>query len=223
MSSLRPSLVTNWSWIDAEAIPDLRSRPLPYIVTILAVFTAYTVWTFRLRKLPPILNAPSRFDMGNSLAKLDFLQRGAHLLKTASDDYAETPVRIATDTGILIVLPPNHLAQEIRNEPNLSFFKSSEEDFHGKLPGFEAFNAEKAAGMLLKVTRNQLTKYLTKVTRPVSLEASFALHNLLGESPEWKEVNLMHTSVKYVSSLSSRIFLGDELCRNKVWLETTSQ
>lgn len=33
----------------------------------------------------------------------------------------------------------------------------------------------------------------------------------------------MHTSVRYVSSLSSRIFLGDELCRNKVWLETTSQ
>ncbi len=33
----------------------------------------------------------------------------------------------------------------------------------------------------------------------------------------------MHTSVKYVSSLSSRIFLGDELCRNKLWLDTTSQ
>lgn len=33
----------------------------------------------------------------------------------------------------------------------------------------------------------------------------------------------MHTSVRYVSSLSSRIFLGDELCRNKAWLETTSQ
>lgn len=40
---------------------------------------------------------------------------------------------------------------------------------------------------------------------------------------EWKEVNVMHTSVKFVSSLSSRIFLGDELCRNKLWLDTTSQ
>ncbi|KAI0468075.1 cytochrome P450 [Xylaria cf. heliscus] len=224
MASVQPSPVTDRSWIDTDVIPHLMSQPLPFIVTILAaVVLAYSTWSIRLRKLPPILNAPSRFDMSNSLAKLDFLKRAANLLKTATEQFTDKPVRIATDTGNLIVLPPNHLAQEIRNEPNLSFFASSEEDFHGRLPGFEPFNAEKAAGMLLKVTRNQLTKYLTKVTKPVSLEASFALHNLLGESTEWKEVNALHTSVRFVSSLSSRIFLGDELCRNKVWLETTSQ
>ncbi|KAI1115571.1 cytochrome P450 [Nemania sp. NC0429] len=224
MASVYPSPVTDWSWIDSDVIPHLLSQPPPYIVTTLAAaLIVYSAWHIRLRKLPPILNAPGRFDVSNSLAKLDFLKRAADLLKTATEQFTEKPVRIATDTGNLIVLPPNYLAQEIRNEPNLSFFKSSEEDFHGKLPGFEPFNAEKAAGMLLKVTRNQLTKYLIKVTKPVSLEASFALHNLLGDSSEWKEINTMHTSVRYVSSLSSRIFLGDELCRNKVWLETTSQ
>ncbi|KAI8947888.1 cytochrome P450 [Xylaria longipes] len=225
MGSVQPSPATDWSWIDTDVIPRLVSQPLiPSIVTFLAAtLLAYSAWSIRLRKLPPILNAPSRFDMGDSLAKLDFLKRAANLLKTATEQFSDKPVRIATDTGNLIVLPPNHFAQEIRNEPNLSFFASSEEDFHGRLPGFEPFNAQKAAGMLLKVARNQLTKYLTKVTKPVSLEASFALHNLLGESPEWKEINALHTSVRYVSSLSSRIFLGDELCRNKVWLETTSQ
>ncbi|KAK5637139.1 hypothetical protein RRF57_012851 [Xylaria bambusicola] len=224
MDTVQPSPATAWSWLESEAVPHLVSQPLPVIVTILAaIFVGYSAWSSRLQKLPPILNAPSRFDMSNSLSKLDFLQKAASLLKTANNDFANKPVRIATDTGNLIILPPNHLAQEIRNEPNLSFFASSEEDFHGKLPGFEAFNAEKAAGMLLKVTRNQLTKYLTKVTKPVSLEASYALHSLLGDSPEWKEVNVHHTSVKFVSSLSSRIFLGDELCRNKLWLDTTSQ
>lgn len=29
--------------------------------------------------------------------------------------------------------------------------------------------------------------------------------------------------MRYVSAISSRIFLGDELCRHKLWLETTSQ
>ncbi len=128
MGSVQPSPATNWSWIDSDVIPHLTSQPLPYIATILAaVFIAYSAWSSRLRKLPPILNAPSRFDMSNSLAKLDFLQRGANLLKTATNEFADKPVRIATDTGNLIVLPPNHLAQEIRNEPNLSFFASSEE------------------------------------------------------------------------------------------------
>jgi hypothetical protein len=58
---------------------------------------------------------------------VDFLKRGASLLKTADDQFSDKPVRIATDTGNLIILPPNHLAHEIRNNPNLSFFKGSEE------------------------------------------------------------------------------------------------
>lgn len=128
MASVHPSPPTDRSWIDSDVIPHLVSQPLPYIVTTLAaVFIAYSAWHVRLRKLPPILNAPGRFDMGNSLAKLDFLARAASLLKTATSQFTETPVRIATDTGNLIVLPPNYLAQEIRNEPNLSFFASSEE------------------------------------------------------------------------------------------------
>ncbi|KAJ2985895.1 hypothetical protein NUW58_g5290 [Xylaria curta] len=224
MGSLQPSPLTDRLRADFDVIPEIMSRPLPYIVTTLAATAvAYWIWSLKLQKLPPILNASSRFDIGDSLAKLDFLQRAANLLRTATEQFSDKPVRIVTDTGKLIVLPPNHLTQEIRNEPNLSFFAGSEEDFQGRLPGFEPFNATLAAGMLLKVTKNQLTKYLIKVTKPVSLEASFALHNLIGESTEWKEVNIIQTSVKYVSSLSSRIFLGDELCRNKAWLETTSQ
>ncbi|KAI3316980.1 cytochrome P450 [Xylariaceae sp. AK1471] len=224
MSSAHPSPGTDGSWMDSDVLPLLTLRPLPYIVTVLAaILLAYSAWGIRLHKLPPMLNAPSRFDMGNALAKVDFLKRAASLLKIAKDQFSDKPVRIATDTGNLIVLPPNHLTQEIRNNPNLSFLKGSEEDFHGRLPGFEPFNAEIAANMLLKVTRNQLTKHLTKVTRPVSLEATYSLNNLLGDSPEWKEVGINHTSARYVSALSSRIFLGDELCRNKVWLETTTQ
>ncbi|KAI1819348.1 cytochrome P450 [Xylaria intraflava] len=221
MGSLHPSPATDGSWMDGDIIPH---QPLPYIVTIFAVvLLAYSTWTARLRKLPPILNAPGRLDIGGSLATLNFLNRGANLLKMATEQFGDKPVRMVTDTGNLIILPPNHLAQEIRNEPNLSFVASSEEDFQGKLPGFDAFNAEKTSGMLLKVARNQLTKSLTKVTKPVSLEASFALRDLLGDSPEWKEVSAVHTSIAFVSRLSSRIFLGDELCRNKAWLDTTSQ
>lgn len=128
MASVQPSPATDWSWIDPHVIPHFISQPQPYIVTTLAAaLIAYSAWRIRLRKLPPILNAPGRFDMGNSLVKLDFLKRAANLLKAATEQFTEKPVRIATDTGNLIVLPPNYLAQEIRNEPNLSFFASSEE------------------------------------------------------------------------------------------------
>ncbi|KAI0398945.1 cytochrome P450 [Xylaria palmicola] len=223
MDNVRPSPATDHSWVDHDLIPSLTSQSLPYIVGIIAaILLAHSAWSFRLQKLP-VLNAPGWFDVGDSLAKLDFLKRAASLLKTATNQFRDRPIRISTDTGNLIILPPNQLAQEIRNEPKLAFFKNIEEDFHGTLPGFEPFNSAKASGVLVRVARNQLTKYLIKVTRPVSLEASYALHQVLGESSEWKEINLMHTNSSYVSSLSSRIFLGDELCRNNAWLETTSK
>ncbi|KAI2633997.1 cytochrome P450 [Xylaria nigripes] len=224
MGYAHPSPTTDRSWMDVDIVPHLVSQPLPYIVTLLMVtILAYYTWTVHFQKLPPILNAPGRFDMGNSLAKIDFLDRAASLLKTANDRFADKPVRIATDTGNLIILPPNHLAQEIRNNPNLSFFANTAEDFHGKIPGFEPFDAGRTLAVTVKVVKTQLTKHLSKLTKPVSLEASFALHNLLGESSEWREVNAAHTCVRFVSSLSSRIFLGEELCRNKLWLEATSQ
>ncbi|KAI1435962.1 cytochrome P450 [Xylaria sp. CBS 124048] len=227
MASIHPSTATaDRSWMkEVDIMPHLPSQPLPCIVTIVLVgLLAYYTWNVRLRKLPPILNAPGWFDMGDSLAKLAFQNRAAHLLEMATEQFGDQPVRITTDTGNIMILPPNHLAREIRNNKNLSRSEGTREDFHGELPGFEVFNPRQTAFMVLRVTENHLKKNLQKVTGPVSSEASFALKDLLGDSKaEWKEVSLTQTTQRYISRLSARIFLGEELCRNKDWPEVTSQ
>lgn len=128
MSSVLPTPATAGSWMDSDVLPAFKSQPLPYVVTLVAaVILAYSAWGLRHYKITPMLNSPKLFDMGNSLAKADFMKRAASLLKTADEQFGDKPVRMITDTGNITVLPPNELALEVRNHPNLSFSKRTEE------------------------------------------------------------------------------------------------
>lgn len=40
---------------------------------------------------------------------------------------------------------------------------------------------------------------------------------------EWHSLNLRATVQEMVARLSSRVFLGEELCRNREWLDITIQ
>lgn len=58
------------------------------------------------------------------------------------------------------MLPPS-LADEIRNEPKLSFGAATAEDFHGDIPGFQPFaQGSQDDEILQTVARKQLTKSL---------------------------------------------------------------
>lgn len=122
----------------------------------------------------------------------------------------------------MVVLPPK-FADEIKNNPSLNFMKNVEDDFHGTMPGFQTFNADFAGSILVQVAKKQLTKYLNKITKPLSLEAAFSLQTIFGDSPEWTEFGLASVNLPLIARLSSRVFLGDKLCRNPEWLEITSQ
>lgn len=45
----------------------------------------------------------------------------------------------------------------------------------------------------------------------------------LTASPEWHEANVRQTILQLVARISSRVFLGDELCRNDDWLRVTKE
>lgn len=74
--------------------------------------------------------------------------------------YPGQPYRVDTDLGEVVMLPPA-LADEIRNEPKLSFGGALLQDFHGDIPGFgPAALVGKGAQLLQIVARKQLTKLL---------------------------------------------------------------
>ncbi|ORX99697.1 cytochrome P450 monooxygenase-like protein [Clohesyomyces aquaticus] len=214
LPSVSPLLLT-------EFLSDAGLPQLPFIIAcIIAAIALGSFLTPFKRSQYPLANPPRRWKP-HVFARLDFLKHGAEILSQASKKFAGQPFRLITELGETIVLPPSY-AHEIRNEEGLSFGMAASKDFHGNLPGFEPFGMlAHDAQIMQAVARKQLTKFLNTVTEPLSNEATFACDLIFGQSPEWKEVLIKDSILDLISRLSSRVFLGDELCRNPSWLLIT--
>ncbi|KAI1196935.1 cytochrome P450 [Nemania serpens] len=217
MSSL-PLLTGLNSFTDAQA-----QQCMFLVIALIAVTLAHVTWDKYSRKMPPLINPPSLFDFTGMSKKRDFLEQSYHIIHgTARGSSNSRPYSIYSDYGPLMLIPPT-LADEIKNNPKLSLLKSIEDNFHGSLPGFEPYKADLAVEIQIQVAKKHLTKYLNKITLPLSQETSFAVQTVLGDSPEWKEFNLNSMNLGLVCRLSSRVFLGELLCRNEDWLQITSE
>ncbi|KAI1849674.1 hypothetical protein JX265_008011 [Neoarthrinium moseri] len=150
--------------------------------------------------------------------KKSWLFHGRQVIAEAADKYSG-PFQIMTGTGPKIVLP-NRFADELRNHPHMNFPKAFAKDFFTNYPGFEPFEQGLKDDTLIQETvRVKLTQSLNLVTDDLVDETTSSLHDIYGESDQWQTIILKDTVLDLVARLSSRVFLGKELCRNKRWLE----
>ncbi|KAL6161530.1 hypothetical protein ACJQWK_08455 [Exserohilum turcicum] len=77
--------------------------------------------------------------------------------------------------------------------------------------------------MVQNMIKKHLTKLLNTVTEPLAEEATFAVDHVLGSSSDWKTMSLAKMTSSIVARMSSRVFLGEEICRNEDWLAITTQ
>ncbi|CAN9356631.1 unnamed protein product [Alternaria alternata] len=170
----------------------------------------------------PLANPPDRFKTAFS-RQLEFITHGLDVVENARKRYGKQPYRLITNVGEMLVLPPSY-AQIIRNEKSLHFGTTFAQDFHGYLTGFEPFaTLGDKRDLVQKVIKKQLTKQLNFTSKPLSDETSFALDVVFGDSSEWKETNITNDILNVVSRLSSKIFLGDKLCRNENWIQLSKE
>ncbi|KAI1076359.1 cytochrome P450 [Whalleya microplaca] len=130
------------------------------------------------------------------------------------------PFQIITGTGPKIILP-NHYADEIRNNPSLNFNKALSKDFMVNYPGFEPhlLGLRDGDSLIQDTVRVKLTQSLNLVTTDLVDETASSLHDVFGESEEWTTRIARQDMLEIVARLSSRVFLGKELCRSRRWLE----
>ncbi|KAI1497974.1 cytochrome P450 [Biscogniauxia marginata] len=170
-----------------------------------------------------ITPARQRFSYFDIKAKRAFIHFSNELLAEARKLYPNQIFRIMTDLGDVVMLPPQ-FADEIQNESKLSFSKAFGIDFHAGIPGFEISTlVDLDIGLQQDLVKKRLTKSLAKITPILSDEAANALLTNFGASLEWSEVNIKDCLLDVVARISSRIFLGDQLCHNKQWLDITKQ
>ncbi|KAI2463503.1 cytochrome P450 [Annulohypoxylon bovei var. microspora] len=129
------------------------------------------------------------------------------------------PFQVITGTGPKIVLP-NQFADELRNHPSLDFNRAFSKDFLVNYPGFEAVRVGLSGDELIQETvRVKLTQSLNLITGDLVDETADSLHVVFGESEEWTTRRIRDDMLEVVARLSSRVFLGRELCRNRRWLD----
>ncbi|KAF4852517.1 Cytochrome P450 monooxygenase eqxH [Colletotrichum siamense] len=167
----------------------------------------------------PYINPPPVLDLFGQKTKKHFTSNAGKLMKSGRKLFRGKPYRMFTDLGELVVLPSKYI-DDFRNEPGLSFMTAFIDNFHPSLPGFEGFAFDGRPDELLHRTINKrLTKLLNQITSPLAAEANFATNLVLGKSNKWQEILLKDATLELVARLSSRVFLGEELCRNQQWLD----
>ncbi|KAI8627734.1 cytochrome P450 [Xylariaceae sp. FL1651] len=125
-----------------------------------------------------------------------------------------------TGTGLKIIVP-NRFADELRSNPALNFNKAFIHDFFPQYPGMEPL-AEFSShdSVTAETIRTKLTQSLGLVTGDLVDETTRCLTDLYGDAHDmqWRTVVLKETVLDMVARLSSRVFLGKDLCRQKKWL-----
>ncbi|WYZ35719.1 hypothetical protein EsH8_X_000366 [Colletotrichum jinshuiense] len=198
-------------------IPSPTEKPLPYLVTvILVVILAYT-FTDNGSKLPE-LNPSKPFEFTNQRRIAEFFQQSRDLMLRGKALFGKNPYRLYSDWGEVVVLAPEFI-HELRNESELDFIKPATDDSHGYIPGFDPFQGNE---VVAKVVTKYLTKALAKLTKPISEEATLVLRQVLTDSTEWHEMIPKNDIMRIVSRLSSRVFMGKELCRDEEWVRVSA-
>lgn len=114
----------------------------------------------------------------------------------------------------------NKFADEIRNDSRLEFYRGVKQDFFPEYPGFEPFKEGLEPGSVsMEAIHKKLTPSLGLVTPDLIAETTSALHDVYGEQPDWQAVSARDSTLDVVARVSSRVFLGEDLCRNDRWLQ----
>ncbi|KAK8106536.1 hypothetical protein PG999_009895 [Apiospora kogelbergensis] len=166
----------------------------------------------------PRLNPKKGMEFTWRARLLDYMGRSRELLSEGTRQFADKPYKLYTELGDILVVP-NKYAEELKSVRALDFSESASDATHGYVPGLNPFTTEPG---FIAVIQNYLTKALVSLTAPISLEASKALRDVFTDSKEWKEVT-PDDIMLVVSRMSSRIFMGEELCNDEEWIRESAQ
>ncbi|KAL8343546.1 hypothetical protein RB601_004247 [Gaeumannomyces tritici] len=214
--------------VDASSLPgQLLGSPVADIpnlaLTLFAVIVLPVIASFllgrQITKLP-VINPPKLFQLATQ-KESEFSRNGMAVVREGRERFPGKPFFIYSNFGPMTVLPAER-AYELRNNPTLTFRTVFSTGLDSILPGFRHFHMANHPGEFIqKVIMNHLTKRLNTITFPLARETSFAVAKILGESTDWTEVPAYSAALDLVARMSSRVFLGPELCRDEEWLHIT--
>ncbi|KAF4943605.1 hypothetical protein FGADI_13296 [Fusarium gaditjirri] len=184
---------------------------LTILVINLSFFTKDEKYPFLIPKKP--------LELTDKRVVNEFIANSKSLLANSRTVFKDQPYRAYTEIGKVLVIPPSWV-EALKSSRQLDFLIPAKDDSHEYIPGFEPFGFNPK---MPNVINKYITKALAKLIGPVSEEASLAIRDCLTDSKEWHGVRPQDDLIRIVSRVSSRIFMGEELCRDEEWTRASSE
>ncbi|KAI9155751.1 Cytochrome P467 monooxygenase [Paramyrothecium foliicola] len=204
-----------WLWNSASGDPN-------HVLTYFVIFSAFFIVYSGLGKgeqLPEV-NPKRRLELTNIPRLRHFSKHSMRILIDSASHVLKKPHRLFCEWGEVIMLPPSSV-DAIRSDRRFDFATTASEDSHGYLPGFDGLSEDH---IVSKVVTRYLTKALTKLTSPLSDEAAIVIQQVMTDSHvEWHTFNVQQDIMSIVSRMSSRVFMGEKLCRDENWNKASSE
>ncbi|KAF3070666.1 Dihydromonacolin L monooxygenase LovA [Daldinia childiae] len=216
MSTMEALEITSWV---KPSYYSLEQTALCIAFMILVTLVLRAIIDTKETSSLPIINPRKRFEFSNLERIADFKTNCRQLLQKGRTMYPQKPYRMICPEGEVIVLP-TCLVNQMRSEPALDFVGISKEDSHSHIPGFDPFGLPTATTI---VVNRYLNKAISKLTGPISQEAGLVLAEILPDCHDWITIKPSEYSLSMVARVSSRVFLGEKLCRNKEWIQASSE
>ncbi|KAH6968952.1 cytochrome P450 [Fusarium avenaceum] len=190
--------------------------PVFCAISLLGIFILKYSFSDNKKKYP-VLNPKEPFEWSNRRATRDFIANSGSLLVKARALYKKQPYWANTEWGENLVIPPEFL-DSLKSNRQLDFMIPSGDDTHQYIPGFDPFKGDVG---ITTVINKYITKTLNKVTGPLSEETSLAMQQVFTDSTEWHAIQPQRDLMRIVSRVSSRVFMGEELCRDDEWVRVS--
>ncbi|GFF25551.1 ent-kaurene oxidase [Aspergillus lentulus] len=160
----------------------------------------------------------SRF-LPDFINRLMFIFVAPYLIKYGYEKYRDQPYRVLKADGDLLVLPPKYLP-EIRHLPpsKLSGVDAQFENILGKYT-----NVLVDSHLPVKTVHKGLTPAIGRILPRLLDELQFAFQVEVPDCDDhWVPVNLYDMILGLVTRATSRVIVGESICRNPQWLETVT-
>ncbi|EAW14794.1 cytochrome P450 [Aspergillus clavatus NRRL 1] len=151
--------------------------------------------------------------------RLIFIVAAPQLIKRGYDKCKNGPYRIIKADGDLVILPAKYLA-EIRHIPpsRLSGVDAQFENILGKYT-----NVLVESHLPTKTVIKRLTPGIGRVLPRILNELQYAFHVEVPDCDDkWVSVNLYDMILNILTRATSRVIVGETVCRNPKWLQTVT-
>ncbi|KAK6222459.1 P450 monooxygenase [Colletotrichum tabaci] len=188
---------------------------------ILSVFVlGFLAWHHREDKPYPgfKLIGKERGEWSYEKARERWNNNAFELLRDGFEKTNGKPFQVLSPFGPLVMLPPS-LCDEVRNDKRLTFTGFIDRQWLTRYSGLSVLQDGLKWEIIQEALRKNLNQELVHLTERVCNETSLILSEELPSSAEWQQVRFFPVATQLAARLSTKILLGDRLCRDKEWIQ----